>query len=159
MTSPRRVNPIRLPCVQKRRLTLRDRGHQSSVLHLRNNPETEHWVLEINPAESAAEGQKSCDCLVEIYAEETTQSAVLEQVYVELKRKNDLEKAIEQLSETIDRFDPRRQYRKRSYAVGKFRKPQQQRFLLIEKQFQKKYRSRFQVVSGGATVPLHTQPT
>ena len=159
MTSPRRTNPIRLPCVQKRKVTLRDLGHQSSVLYLRNNPEAEHWVFQINPAKSAAEGQKSCDWLVEVYTGATTQSEVLEQVYVELKRKNDLEKAIEQLTETIDRFDPQRQHRKRSYAVGRFSKPQQQRFRLIEKQFLKNYGSRFRVVSGGVTEPLYSPPT
>lgn len=159
MTSPRRANPIRLPCVQKRKLSLRDHGHQSSVLYLQNEPETQHWVHQINPADSATEGQKSCDWLVEIYAGATTQSEVLEQVYVELKRKNDLETAIEQLSKTILRFDPHRQHRKRSYAVGRFSKPQQQRFRLKDKEFLKKYRSHFWVVSGGVTEPLHTQST
>ena len=154
MISSRRGNPIRLPRV--RRLSLRDHGHQSSVLHLQGH--TQQWARKINPKDSAAEGQKSCDWLVEIYQGPTTDSVILEQVYVELKRKNDLEKAIDQLGETIDRFDPNHEHRKRSYAVGKFSKPQQQRFKITEKKFLKKYRSHFIIISGGAEVPLLTKP-
>lgn len=155
MTLPVRSNPIRL---QRggRRMVLRDQGHQSSKLYM--TYEVDRWVRKIRPEESAKQGEKSCDWLVEICADMGADCAILEQVYVELKLKNDLEKALDQLSATIQRFDPNQRHKKRSYAVGKFSNPAQQRFRLMEKKLQKQYGSRFIVISGGATIPLYRPP-
>ena len=98
---------------------------------------------------------KSCDWVVEVLESEASDAPIVEQVYVELKTKNGLEKAVEKLAATIERFDPAfRRHPKRSYAVGAFTKPAQQRVRLEDKRFQKKYRSRFEVLRGRSPVPL-----
>ena len=95
MTSPVRLNPIRL---QRggRGLMLRDKGHQSSKLYMKC--EMDRWVRKIRPEESAKQGEKACDWLIEICANEDADASILEQVYVELKLKNHLETAIPEQS-------------------------------------------------------------
>ena len=151
MTSKRHANPIRL--LKVRRLTLRDRGCSSNVLYMLGGSGC--FVAQINPISTAKIGEKSCDWLVQIHSSANSESKILEQVYVELKSKNHLEDAVKQLASTIQRLDPKFRHKKRSYAVGFFRKPQQQRTRIFDKVFRDKYKSSFTVISGGKTVPLY----
>lgn len=151
MTFPTRKNPIRL--LQTRHLCLKDKGSTSRTLTL--VAETEYSIRQVHPQSLAKQGEKSCDWLIEIISGGKQPPGIVEQVYVELKTKNGLEKAVLQLQATIERFDPKlTAYRKRSYAVGVFTKPAQLRVRLEDKRFQKKYRSRFEIVRGHSPVPL-----
>lgn len=151
MSFPTRQNPFRL--VRTKRLHLSDKGRVSCRLILEGAKL--HSVRQIHPESIAGAGQKSCDWVVEILSELSDEAQIIEQIFVELKSKNGLEKAVEQIAQTIERFDPQlNRHAKRSYAVGMFTKPAQQRVRLEDKRFQKKYRSRFELARGRTPVPL-----
>ena len=151
MPFPSRAEPT---CTTStKQIHLRDRGKGSTTLTLKSE---KRWtVRQTHPESCAKAGELSCDWLLEILVKKSRAEAVIEKVFVELKARHGLEKAVKQLQATIQRMDPGlRTYPKRSYAVGHFSKPSQTRVRLADKFFQGKYRSRFEAIRGNVAVPL-----